>query len=503
MYYPINNDGKKSTMKYTYGNNKPFRLLVSKTFGKSGLLLLAAISLFSSCKDEYEPEIDMGSPIELSVSDQKITLSQEFMYNTAISFSWTSGTNQGTGSSISYMLELDIAGNDFASSQVYEMGKGVYEKLFTVDELNDLLLEEWGKDTGSSVSIEARITAKVSHESVDDDISAPVEFKVTSYDPVSETLYLLGDATPNGWDADNATPLTPDESNPTIFGYQGIMNEGDFIFITTLGQRLPAYTKGDDNTDLFYRTDESQPENTFLIGEKGMYSVSVNLLEETVSYELLPGPPYDVLYIIGSATSAGWDIANAPEVPQNPGNLYQFIYEGVLTEGEFKFPVNRNTDWQQDMFMRDTTDASKIYLHEGGNPDDNKWEITHENHYTITLDLAEYTIDIDTFELYIIGSATPVGWDIANAIELEQDPDEWYIFRYIGELGEGEFKFPVNRQTDWQQDMYMKDPDDPTKMYRHVGGEEDDNKWTLTAEEAGNYILTLNIEELTIDIAKQ
>ena len=130
-------------------------------------------------------------------------------------------------------------------------------------------------------------------------------------------------------------------------------------------------------------------------------------------------------------------------------------------------------------------------------------DIYKENWYTLELDLSENTISIEPFKLYIIGSATPVGWDIANAIELEQDPSDWYIFRYEGPLTEGEFKFPINRQFDWAQDMYMKDPGDPSKMYRHTGGEEDDEKWIFTQADAGIYILTVNVKDLTIDMQKQ
>jgi hypothetical protein len=51
--------------------------------------------------------------------------------------------------------------------------------------------------------------------------------------------------------------------------------------------------------------------------------------------------------------------------------------------------------------------------------------------------------------------------------------------------------------------MYMRDPADDTKMYRHIGGEPDDRKWTIADGDAGNYILTLNVQDLTIDIQKQ
>lgn len=470
----------------------------------SVFLLVLIVGIFSSgCSDEYdEVEITIGQPVALSATVSEIELNQKQAGSEALSFIWTNGTNWGTGSSISYILEIDLEGNNFASAMSYNMGKAVFIKSFSHKQLNSLLLDYLGVTGGEQVVLEARITALVTDENVDSQTDV-IQVKVTSYYPVSETLYMIGDATPNGWSADNATMLTPDISDPTTFTYKGALSAGELKFITDIGQFLPSYNKGENDNSLVFRTDDSQPDDKFVIEESGIYTIVLNLIDLTISFEKQDGPAYDVLYLLGDATPNGWDIANAVEMTQDPDNLFLFTWEGVLTPGEFKIPVNRNTDFGQDMFMPDPEDPSQVYLHNGGDEDDNKWQIENENYYYITLDLSNMTISIEPVELYIVGSATPVGWEIGNAIQLTQDPNNLYIFTYEGELNAGEFKFPVNRDTDWSQDMYMPDPDDPSKMYRHKGGDEDDNKWVIAEGEEGNYILTLNVKELTIDIQKQ
>jgi hypothetical protein len=466
------------------------------------MLLFSGI-LLNSCKDEFDIHISEGEPVSLSVSDTELILYQKSSESTALSFSWTRGSNKGTGSSIAYTLEIDQAEKDFSTSLTFDMGKGIFEQSFIGKSLNDLIVETWGITPGSAVNLEARVRAQVSNASVEDDISDLISLSVTTFEPVSSSLYIMGNAAPNGWDASKATPMVADADDPTTFRFQGDLNPGQLKFITVLGTFFPSYGKGEDKNSLVYHTDGSLPSVNFEIAEKGKYNITMNLVDLTISIELVKGPGYEVLYIFGSANPDGSGIENALEMMPNPDNLFKFNYTGVLSPGEFVIPVNKDADLGQDMFMRDPEDSSKVYLHKGGDPDNSSWEILEENIHSLKLDLSNYTISIEPTRLYIIGDATPVGWNIADAIELVQDPTDWYIWRYEGLLTAGEFKFPVSRQFDWAQDMYMKDPGDPSKMYRHTGGEEDDEKWVFTEADAGNYLLTLNILDLTIDIKKQ
>lgn len=203
----------------------------------------------------------------------------------------------------------------------------------------------------------------------------------------------------------------------------------------------------------------------------------------------------DSLFMVGSATPVGWSIDKAIKLTKNQ-NIY--TYDGVLVPGEFKFPFNRNTDWGQNMVMRDTADSTKIYIHTGGAVDDNKWNIYTSGWYHVEINFDDSTISYEPLKLYIVGSATSIGWSIDQALELSQNPDSLYLFTYTGDMVAGEFKFPVNRNTDWGQNMYMKDTTEEAKIYLHKGGGPDDNKWNIT--EAGNYTVKINIMDMTIEV---
>ena len=460
------------------------------------LISILAVFLFSACQEELPDNIVKSGPLALSVSKTSLVLKQKDINNGAVDLTWTTGTNHGTGSSISYNLQVDKKGNNFSKPISLNMGKGIYINSFNVGALNDSLLTKWGVIPGSVTDLEARVIATVYSDPVVNDISNIVTISVTSYKPVSKTLYLFGSASPKGTDVNNALALTP-QNDPTVFVYTGSLNTGSLKFITTLGQILPSYNKGNSDSQLILRTDAGQADNLFNITEAAVYKVTVSLLDLTVSINKADLPPYSTIYMVGDASPNGWDISHSTPLVQNTTNPFIFTYTGVMKAGDFKFPVNLNSDWGQDMFMK--VDDTHMYLHHGGDADDNKWTIAKKGYYTITLNLLNNSISIYREKLYMVGDATPIGWTITSSILMTEDATDGCIFTYNGPMVAGDFKFPVNQNSDWGQDMYEKT--DNTHMYRHIGGQADDNKWSITS--AGNYLITANIETLSISFVKQ
>ncbi len=462
-------------------------------------MLAACLVVLSSCKKEETTNIALAGDLAVTPSVTAVTLNQKNDDKTAVTLNWTTGSNSGTGASISYVLQIDKAGNNFANPLAFDMGKAVYEKSFKVSELNESLLNQFGFQAGISAKLEARVIATVYDTPQTQLTSKVVTIDIATYAPVSKTLFIIGDASPNGWSADNATLLAPTTDNPTVFVYKGALSAGSFKFITSKGQFLPAYQKGADGGHIIYRTLDSEPDGQFTVTDPGMYKVTVSLLDLTVTLVKLALPAYDHIYMVGDASPNGWTITSATELTPNPDNPYLFTYTGVMKPGDFKFPVNRNDDWGQDMFEK--TSDSTMYLHKGGTAGDDKWTITKKGHYVITLNLMDNTISMKRTKLYMVGDASPAVWSIDKAVELTEGAIDGCIFTYSGPMTAGDFKLPVNRRSDWGQDMYMPVQADISHMYRHVGGAADDFKWKITA--AGNYTVVANLETLGISILKQ
>lgn len=483
----------------------------------------ALLGLFvaTSCDDNDYMALDKGNTeLTLSVSAPEISLTEANHSVTAIELKWTSGTNYGTGNRISYTLQLAESGTDFFNATTVRTDI-VQEYSWTpsVEDLNNLLIKDMSVEAGSQATIDARIIANVAGH--DGEQVATTTFTVTTYKEVTPTLYLIGDATPNGWSADNATEMSRVDNG--VFTWTGNLTPGSFKFITELGSFLPSYNN-DSNGNLIYRTSDEQPDNQFSISEAHCYRVDVNLLTLTIEYRQVEGvtPAYDQLYFVGNENDWGfWPMSQDPLDP--------FLFRiGLFFNkgGEFKFGTTDGS-WEN---MYKATEANAPYTStamefvKGFDPD-NKWFLTDaeiNRSYKICIDIRtgvermlmqEFT---PYTEMYLVGDATPNGWDLVNATPMNVDMTNPNIFTWTGHLNAGEIKFSADKKDDWNGAWFLADTDGKTPtgtvekvvfidksstacadQYKDivVGGV--DMKWKIT--EAGNYTITLNqlLEEVT------
>ncbi|MGN6416771.1 MAG: SusF/SusE family outer membrane protein [Pseudobacter sp.] len=475
---------------------------------KNWLPLLAVLLVFS-CRKDYK-ELNKGNvPLQLSASSGKIMLNQKNDAADALVLSWTSGSNNGTNAGISYVLKIDKQGNDFKQALVEDLGKGGLSKKYSVKDLNNLLLTKWSLTPGTETSFQAKVVATIGDDAGTMDSSSVITFLVTAYKPVSTVLYLIGDATPNGWDAGNATPMSLDNAQAGLFHWQGNLSAGEFKLITTLGQFSPSYNKGGSNTTLVYRDNDADPDEKFVITESGLYDVTVNLLDLTIDVQESSEPPYKRLWMLGDAIPTGWDIQNPAEMRVDSSNLFVFTYNEILSAGEFKIPVatgNFGTDYYMPLSNNPAITEPGVQLVAGGNPD-LKWKITNPGPYKIKLDILAMTVSIKPFtpftQIWMVGDATPTGWNIDNPTPMTADPGNPYVFTWTGQMNVGEFKLPVETG-DWGGDFFMPvlNASGPgSTQMKFVPGGSPDFKWKIT--EAGTYKITINQLYDTISIQKQ
>lgn len=478
--------------------------------------VLLACLMLGACKKlgVVMPTAADGPPI-LSLDDSASVVLQEADRDAvALTFSWTAGTNAGTGAAIDYLLEIGREGKDFSDPLKINPGRQVYRYSLTHGSLNDSLTSHWQVAAGSPVALQARLTATVAGDAAPPQASGTVAVTVTPYQPVSGTLYIIGDATATGWDNNTAAALTPDPEAPGVFVFQGTLSAGNFKFITTRGSFLPSYNKGASEVSLVYRTSDSEPDGQFTVPATSVYRITVNLLALTIQMDQVALPPYEKLWIIGDAVPRGWDISTPDSLFHDPGNAFVFKYNQVLKAGEFKIATAATGEFAIPFYMPlvnhpDITETGVQLVAAGG--DDLKWLITTPGAYKITLDLLAINIHIRAFQpysqLWMVGDATPAGWNIDAPTPMTADAGDPDVFVYQGHLNAGEFKISI-ATGDWGTDYfrpYANHPDiTETRMHfvAHGTAPDDTNDYKWYVATAGTYRITVNQMTETIQIDK-
>lgn len=477
-----------------------------KSFKIVGLLTI--LLLCWACTDEDNTEYNKGDqPLEVSASKASLELDALNPTSEAIKFGWTSGTNNGTGLAIDYVFQLDRQDGNFENGISVEIGRNIYEKSYTNEELNDLLIEKFGITPLTETVFQYRIIANIASDNIEPQISPVQTINIKTHKPVTKTLYLIGDATPNGWSADDATEMKAITNTPKGFSWTGSLSAGEFKLITTLGEFLPSYNKGANDTQLVLREADSDPDDKFVITEGGTYTVKVNLISMAISITRGEGPEFTELWFVGNPTD--WSFK---PMTVDPIDAFVFHYNDDLSAGgEFKIGTVDGS-WDG-VFLRPVTDQQSegiaLDVDKWAGDPDNKWNITG-GVYKIKLDTRDMKIDILPFTpyamVYLIGDATTAAWDIDNAVSMTASSDP-YVFTWTGTLNAGELKFTCDKQSDWNGDWFLASEQGKTPageeeqiIFRAKGAKED-YKWKIP--ESGTYTIELNQLKETIIIKKQ
>ncbi len=476
--------------------------------------LYKIVALFSflllgwACTDEGNTEYNKGDqPLEINASKESVELDALNPNSEAVKFIWTSGTNSGSGLAIEYVFQLDRQDGNFENGISVDMGRNVYEKLYKNEELNDLITGKFGVAPNTETIFQYRITANLASGKEETQVSPLRTINIKSHKPVTKTLYLIGDATPNGWSAEDATEMKPVTNTPKAFSWTGNLSAGEFKLITTLGEFLPSYNRGENDTKLVLRESDADPDNKFIITEGGTYTIKVNLISMAISITRGEGPEFTELWFVGNPTS--W---NFKPMTVNPLDPFVFHYNDDLSAGgEFKIGTAEG-NWDAVFFrpgINEQPEGTNLDVDKWAGDPDYKWNIPG-GVYKIKLDIRDMKIDIIPFipfaMIYLVGDASPNGWDIVNATPMTATSDP-YKFTWTGRLNIGELKFTLDKQDDWNGAWFTageadKNPTgDVEQMIYNYPGAGVDYKWRIP--EAGTYTIELDQLKETVIIKKQ
>jgi hypothetical protein len=179
--------------------------------------------------------------------------------------------------------------------------------------------------------------------------------------------------------------------------------------------------------------------------------------------------------VVGSGTPNGW---GGPDIPFYgvQGNPNAMVAYANLVDGEIKFRTNNAWDYN----MGD--DGADGFLEQNGAN-----IAVSAGSYKITITLENGTpvsYSIEVFSWGVIGSGTANGWDSDFDLTYDSYTD---TFKAVATLSDGEIKFRMN--DDWAVNY----GDSGADGVLDAGG---DN----IAVSAGNYLITLNLNDLTYSV---
>lgn len=229
-----------------------------------------------------------------------------------------------------------------------------------------------------------------------------------------DNIWMIGAATPAGWDIMNAVKLKKDPSNQVAFYYEGWLNSGemkfplelrsDWNFATLMPVENGANENGDNRME---RIESGGHDYKWNIGKAGNYRMTLNTYTMTIEFkeskqEIPDEVPYTKIWMLGDATPAGWTQGRDAFTYDFDAEKGTFYWEGKLKAGMFKCPTNVDDGWQITCFMPTNVVRGENYAHltetstkvvaPGG--DDHQWKVEENEtgNYRVELNVINNTI---------------------------------------------------------------------------------------------------------------
>jgi hypothetical protein len=230
---------------------------------QSLIYLSIAMVFFASCeKDEARDTFVSGTnPVFTASVQDNIELNFNTENEKAVTFNWTNPNYyfaSGVSSqNVAYTIEIDTAGANFNGKNKLSVSVSQdLTKTYTQKEFN-ILISDLKLKTGSVAELEMRVMASLGNI-LTNRTSNKLTFEVVPYAPPpkvilpeSNSLFIVGSATPGGWD--NPVPVPSQQftkiSN-TVYEISIPLKGGEkFIFLVNNGDWGKKYAVVDDSNN--------------------------------------------------------------------------------------------------------------------------------------------------------------------------------------------------------------------------------------------------------------
>lgn len=397
----------------------------------------------------------------------------------AVTYTWSKASGDNDGD-IMYYLQIDVAGNDFATAVTIPLaqeGTSELSRKLTFGDLNKAVNKIssnlFAIASPLSISFEDANNLEIRVESIlgasiAKAYSQPIALTVKAYfSGLTNDLAISGAALNEDVNITIADGVYKGRLNLTqntfrFFAKPADMNVSyNYVYFESNGYTIDPLLKNANDEKLNFK----------FTGTEGPWDLVLNTNTKTITLVEVVAP--DNLYLIGSLT--GWDPATAFPFNNNGDNTFSISVK--LADGDqFKF-IPTNTSWDG-AWKQDPNNLGTI-INEGGDPNISGYPA---GQYLITVNFNSLTFTMKEINnLYLVGSMTSPGWTPEAALPMTIGNAG--VFSIVQTLAaDDEFKFlPTN--TGWDGGIGK-------------------NGGNITVPEAGTYVISYNYTNNNISVSK-
>lgn len=355
-----------------------------------------------------------SDPSKLATEKTTVTGTSATSTSHSNTFTWTSSFPGYTGV-VTYVVQYDSAGKNFANPKQMAGygGASVYMADVNQGDMNTTGLAS-GIAVGAAGKVDYRIKATTASGAIA--YSNTVSVSMTPFSPVPANLYIVGDATPGGWN--NPVPL-PSQQFTKIDAYKfsitlGLNGGKSYLFLPVNGDWSHKYGFVGANNTNSVNGDDFKPEGGDMKAPAatGIYRILVDF--QTNKWTVTPVTLPTNLYIVGDATAGGWN--NPVPVPSQQFtqlDTYTFGLVTTLTTGKSFLFLPVNGDWNHKFGGSSDGSSLSNLLTDGDVPGSNTPAPSVTGQYLITVNFFTGTYSVVPYSgnLFIVGDATPGGWN--------------------------------------------------------------------------------------------
>lgn len=463
-------------------------------------LLLVIVAAFSSCGEEVGDFTVNGEAItgfELNAPGNNVTIKiNTGSLTETYTFNWGKAES-GLGSPIKYTIVFDLSDKDFSnpiwSKQADDSGASTSATL-TFDELKQIYAKA---GSGNVAAVKWNVKAENGSPNVkmgqvantlNLTLSAAGVSDFTLTKPVDKSVFQVNGTLENDpfvFDWENATATSGSVTYKLYFDELG----GDFS--------SPLLTLTSDNEGKESQVSKTHAQWKSLFEQSGITAGAYSWTVKAISSDLeWMNQTFQVfvefinwrkpIYIVGEATTVGWDIGNALEMNFVSPNIWAGAFE-LKAGKEFKFFPEKGS-WDNGI----GSDRFTSFIGCSDTGGNFKNSGTTDGYYFVVVDLNTKTVTVSSAPR-ILGGSVVADWNPGNSVPMQMVERGVYdTYQYITVDGYG-FKF-VPLSSGWDGDFGASKTT--------AGGLVQNDEDNLTVTEDGFYRVRVNMVNMTYSVEK-